>query len=128
MPRTPRTPGFTLLELLVALAILALSLTAVMRVFGDGLRGGALAADYLEATARAQSDLARLGIETFVPLAAGIHAGRYDDRFAWRIEIAPLAAAPAAGERHDGLFTVIFSVSWQDHDKERTVTLETIRR
>ncbi len=124
-----RSPGFTLLELLVALAILALSLTAAMQVFGEGLRGARQAEDYLTATALAQTELARLGIETFVPLAAGRHAGRHDDRFSWELQIAPLGTenTGAPGLPRAALFSLVYRVIWQDHGTERSLTLETIR-
>lgn len=129
MFRPTRSPGFTLLELLVALAILALSLTAAMRVFGEGLRGAGQAEDYLTATALAQSDLARLGIETFVPLSAGNHVGRHDDRFTWELRITPLAMADAAApvSPHAEIFSLRYTITWQDNGAERSFTLETIR-
>lgn len=124
-----RRRGFTLIELLVALAILALSLTVVLRVFGDGLRGTARAEDYVMATELAQSTLARLGVETASPLEPGTHVGRHGDRFTWRATIERLSDGTSIGgdlSRPD-LYDVRVSVFWQENGSERSVTLQTIR-
>ena len=72
----PARSGFTLLEVVVAVAILALTLGAVMRVFGASLRGLAAAERHTVATLHAQSKLAEIGIEE--ALAAGDASGAFE--------------------------------------------------
>src|SRR3546814_7122506 len=55
--------GFTLLEVLVALAILSLSLAAIYQAFGIGLRNDAQTHRYWAATILAESRLALIGTE-----------------------------------------------------------------
>jgi len=77
--------GFTLLEVLVALVILALTLSVIMRIFSGGLSNAALADDYSRAVLLAESRLAELGVQ---PLE-GEARGEFDGKYRWRSNIHP---------------------------------------
>lgn len=77
----PADRGFTLLEVIVALAIVAATLTAMAQIFSGGFRNAVTAKDYLSALVRAESEMARLGTE--LPLHPGETRGRYDDGMRW---------------------------------------------
>ena len=53
--------GFTLLEVLIAFAILAVAMTALMQAFSQGLRGLEVAEDYATAIMLARSKMAEVG-------------------------------------------------------------------
>lgn len=74
--------GFSLLEVLVAFAILSISLGVLLQVFATGLRNAGVADDYTQATLYAESILAAYGREA--PLSEGVRAGPINDRFSWR--------------------------------------------
>ena len=57
-----RCRGFTLLEVLVAFVILALSLGVIYQLFGQGTRAASQSARYTQATMIAQSLLAEAGV------------------------------------------------------------------
>ena len=61
-PGIQRQAGFTLIEVLVAFAILVAAMPVMYAIFSGGLRGTALSADYQRATAFAESWLAQMGI------------------------------------------------------------------
>ena len=77
--------GFSLLEVLVAFALLGLSLGVLLQAFATGLRNTALAEEYTLATLHAESVLARLGIEE--PLEEGNLEGEINERFSWRATV-----------------------------------------
>ena len=86
--------GFSLLEILVAFVILALTLSVMMRIFSGGLRNAALADEYSRAVLLAESRLAELGVRP----AEGEAEGEFDGKFRWRSTIRPWATdADAAG-------------------------------
>ena len=88
--------GFSLLEVLVAFVILALTLSVVMRIFSGGLRNVALADGYSRAVLLAESRLAELSV---LPLE-GEASGEFDGKYRWRSSIHPWAddsGAPGAG-------------------------------
>ena len=79
--------GFSLLELLVAFVILALTLSVMMRIFSGGLRNVGLADEYSRATLLAESRLAELGVQP----VEGEAEGEFDKKFRWRSTIRPWA-------------------------------------
>ena len=73
--------GFTLLEVIVALAIVATTLTAMTQIFSGGFRNAVTAKNYLSALVRAESEMARLGTE--LPLTPGEARGNFGDGMRW---------------------------------------------
>src|SRR5262245_36800834 len=130
MSRSPprnhnRAAGFTLLEVVVALALAGLGLALLLGAAGQGLGNAQTADRFLEATRRAQSHLAELGIVT--PLKVGEYAGDDGGGFTWRVRIEPPAMhAPARGKKPEqslALYTVDVTVGWQTNSQKREVTL-----
>ena len=97
MSRLPpaRQRGFSLLEILVAFSILALSLGVLMQIFSGSLRNADITRDQAQAVALAQTLLASAGVET--ALAAGERSGSVDDKFRWQLRAAPAAQELRAG-------------------------------
>ena len=125
MPRTQQ--GFTLLEVLVAFAILGIALGTLLQTFAVGLRNTALSEEYTQATLYAESVLAGLGVEE--ALEEGSLGGELDDKYSWRGS-ASVYQEPDGPELEDnGLlpYHVQVEVYWVDDDKERSVSLETLR-
>ena len=81
--------GFTLLEILVAVTILAVSLVALMRAFSTGLTGIGLAEARATAVAHARAKLEEVG--TVIALEAGDLEGEWVDRYRWQVAIHPYA-------------------------------------
>src|SRR5882724_1278804 len=82
-----RQRGFTLIEIIVALAILAVALGALFQSFSTGLRATVVSDRQEAAVMLAQSLLDRIGQN--IPLAAGEQAGVSEDGLRWSIAIAP---------------------------------------
>jgi general secretion pathway protein I len=113
--------GFTLVEVLVALAILALTFTFAYHAMSGGL--GRLADDSRSerAVLLAHSQLARVGQD--IALIDGETDGRAADGFSWQIRITPYGRAVGglAGHR------VVVDVAWKNGEQVRRVQLETMR-
>jgi general secretion pathway protein I len=129
-----RQRGFSLLEILVAFSILALSLGVLMQIFSGSLRNTDLSRDQAQAVVLAQSLLAAAGVEA--PLAAGESAGTLDDRFRWTLLATPMQLESLAGETTTlkslstlELWEVSARVAWGggNGDPERDLTLTTLR-
>jgi len=131
-PRASGGAGFTLLELLVALAIAGLAFAALARGTGQGLQAGRIAGQYEEALARARSRLDAVG--RAVALIPGEAAGEDGGGYRWHLRVAPLAVARPgeAGLPPVALYAVAVTVSWDGTDGDRgggprAVRLETRR-
>lgn len=97
-PRRHSQSGFTLVETLVAFAILASILTVVFGGMTRMLNGGYRAETLREAVLLAQGKLDGLGI--IDPIVAGESMGQFGNGLAWRLRIVPTSVAanmPVAG-------------------------------
>jgi general secretion pathway protein I len=123
-----RDNGFTLLEVLVALAIAALALIAMFRAGGEGLLAVGTASRYEQAMQRAQSHLAAVGRDT--ALLQGESEGDDGGGFRWRLRVAPVASwqvASAGSATSATLFDVEVAISWPGINGGRSVSLRTRR-
>ncbi len=84
--------GFTLLEVLVALAVLSIALGALLPLFAGGLQGAAVAGDQVMATLAAKSLLAELEAG---PLMPGTTGGDLEGGGRWRLDVQPAESSAA---------------------------------
>ncbi len=84
-----RHKGFSLLEILVAFAIMAVAVTIVLRIFGSGVHNIAISEEYSLAVQIAESLMAKTGVES--PLAIGEISGTEADKFDWLVTVNFLA-------------------------------------
>lgn len=109
-----RPEGFSLLEVLMAFAIMAVSITIMLRIFGSGVSNAALAEDYSIGVQMAESLMARTGVETV--LQTGELEGREGGRYVWRVVVVELPK-PQTSENSQpppSLFLVKVVVAWND--------------
>lgn len=83
----PSEPGFTLIEMVVALAILAMVLGALFQSFSSGLRTMGVAEQHLKAALIAESTLARYADRNLL-LEPG-ETGETDG-FGWSAQVTPM--------------------------------------
>ncbi|MGH6644656.1 MAG: PulJ/GspJ family protein [Bradyrhizobium sp.] len=86
--------GFTLLEILIAFAILSISMVVLFRAFSNGLESSGRAETWVMAIATARSALDRVGAD--IPLRPGVLTGEDGEGQPWtlRIDLAPDAGKP----------------------------------
>jgi len=122
--------GFSLLEILIAFSILALSLGILLKIFSAGVNIAGVAEEYTEAVQIAESLMARTGVEA--PLQQGEITGTENEKYDWRVSVSPfrftaenldVTAIPAV------LYKVKVIVSWGDDAKAdgRQVELVTLK-
>jgi general secretion pathway protein I len=119
-----RRGGFTLIEVLVAFAILVLVLTALLRVFSTGLDSIGVAERYASATMLARSVLDEIGTE--IPLVADELSGDAGDGFTWNVQIARSAVIAPIADTDSWLipYEVAVTVAWESGG---SLTLTTLR-
>ena len=121
-----RQRGFSLLEVLVAFAILSISLGAILQVFATGLRNAGMADDYSRATLYAESILAAIGREA--PPSPGVREGPIDDQFSWRSTVSEYTEGLPDPERIQvRAYRIGVEVFWPGLAQTRSVMLETLR-
>jgi general secretion pathway protein I len=119
--------GFTLIEVLVALAVVSLALGAIAGVFSNGLLGHETASGAETALALAEGQLA---LSAAAP-RPGAASGTYEGRFAWQTTVAPFKDVAdkdlSAPGSLPSLYRIAVSVSWRDGYRSRQVSLSTLR-
>jgi general secretion pathway protein I len=117
--------GFTVVEVVAALTILAITLSVLLNVMSNSVRQTSRAETAAEAGALAQSLLAKLGKE--LPLRDGQIRGQADHGFRWQVHIEPYGDGT---DRREGLVAahqVLAEVLWRDGLEERSLALTTLR-
>ena len=120
--------GFTLIEVIVSLAIAALGLGMLMMATGTGLTSASAADETIEATLRAQSHLDALGSLTL--LRPGIQSGDDGAGYSWQVAVSqPVSHANAAdpAETPPALYSILVTISWRSGLSSRSVSLRTQR-
>ncbi len=111
-----RNSGFTLLEVIIAIAIMGISIVLIMQLFSGGLRSGKTAADYTTAVIHAREKME----ETLINPSTS--TGDFGDGYSWQAEAAPYSH----GEKEDSkLLKITVKVSWSE--KNRAVELVTLK-
>lgn len=114
--------GLTLLELLVAFAIMALSLGMLYRIMGGGVRSAGDIERYQRAAVLAQSLLA---LRDTVPEGGWQQAGE-SAGYQWQIQSAPYSTG-LSGPTIPVLHEVGIAVTWGEGERLRSLNLTTLR-
>ena len=122
-----RDKGFSLLEILVAFSILAISLGILLKIFSSGVNTAIIAEEYTMATQIAESLMAKTGIEE--PLVVGENSGTEVEKYHWRVTVEnSFNPADVEDENDVSLLAVRVIVQWGDNDRNRrTVELNTVK-
>jgi len=92
--------GFTLLEVLVALAILGLAVAAIFDLLRVGLLTSEASTSYTQAAFHAQSKMGEL--LTLSPLEAGADSGEFEDGFSFETQVTEYELADSAQTAGEG--------------------------
>ena len=134
--------GFSLLEVLMAFALLTVGLGILVAILGGGLLQVRQAGDATGATLHAQSLLDQVGV--LGPIEPGVEGGRLDDgRYRWEMEITvvedpdpPIPSLPGDGAPLEQagrvlgapkLYRVQLDIGWGEDDLARSLRFVTLR-
>lgn len=132
-----RSGGFTLLEVMLAFVVFALSFATVLEIMAGSMRSVRRASDDTEVALFAQSIMDLVGTE--IPLEEGQYDGTGMDRFNWRLGIYLYQAGD--GENSDDvghtqelaemsgieLYLIELDVDWESGRRPRDLHFNTIR-
>ena len=128
--RSSADAGFTLLEVVVAVAIAGLALVGLFQAGSGGVFAVDTAAHAEEALQRAQSHLAAIGRDA--ALVQGDVTGDDGGGYRWRLQVEPVSqrrgvAADGITPQNTTLFSVEVAISWESRGHQRAVILRTLR-
>ncbi len=124
-----KNQGFTLLEVLVAMAILGIGLIVIIELFSGGLRLGRTSEEYTRAVGYARMKLEEISLAK--SLEEGIEGGEFDREYRWQVEVKKVDLLPPGRETSYqppvALYWVRIEVLWKSGIRERTTALESYR-
>jgi len=134
--RRKRQGGFTLLEVMLAFVIFALSFATVLEIMAGSMRSVARAGDDTEVALLAQTLMDQVGIE--IPVQEGAYSGTSKDRYNWNMDI---YLYDASGEPDRGgmsttelaelsgveLYRVDLEIDWESGQRNRRLHFSTIQ-
>lgn len=116
--------GFTLLEVLVAMAILAIAVTVVFQLFSANLRSIAASGDYVKAAVRAELKMREILNDD--KLTEKSFSEATDDGYRMDVSITD-AVKERTENLHVRLLQIDLTVRWIKGSKERALTLRTMK-
>jgi general secretion pathway protein I len=122
--------GFTLIEVMVALAILGVGLTVIIELFSGGLRLARTSMEYTKAVNYARTKLEEVAVNS--TLEEGTGEGESDDKaFRWQVAVKKVDLLPIDKSMDYKppieLFQVKIDVFWKSGSKERSTSLESLK-
>jgi len=121
--------GFTLIEVVVAMAILAIGLTVIIELFAGGLRLGRTSVEYTKAVNYARMKMEEITVKE--AMEEGREEGTFDDTYRWQVDVKRVDILP--GEKKTDvkppaeLFQVKVNVLWKSGLKERSAFIESYK-
>ncbi len=119
-PKTHKR-GFSLLELIIAIGVLAIGLVGVLQIFPVGLRASHRAGMLTKAAFLAQNKMEEVkmaGFDAIANIPPEILLSGTDDDFEWEIFIDDPALEGL--ESSDEMKKVTITVSWTERNRQRT--------
>ena len=121
--------GFTLIEVVVALAVLGIGLVILIELFSGGLRLGKASVEYGKAVGYSRMKLEEVLLAK--ELQEGLGVGAFDQDYRWevgvkRIELLPPAPNPDFRSPAD-FYQIRVAVFWKSGMRERTAVVESYK-
>jgi general secretion pathway protein I len=121
--------GFTLLEVLIALAILGIGLTVIIELFSGGLRLGRASAEYTRAVNYARMKMEEVAMKPNIQ--DGTEEGEFDSTYHWQVGVKKMDLLSLGKDititPPVELFQIKVNVLWKSGSKERSAVFETYR-
>ena len=118
--------GFTLIETLVAMAILSISLVVILQLFSGGLKSSRLSDNYTRAIFHAREKMEEILLDdNFTDMAM---EGEFGDGFEWKAQT--LRLEPAQEEEAKlpvDIFSIKVDVSWHEGSQEKHFEISTLK-
>ena len=121
-----KSNGFTLIETLVAMMILAVSFVVIMQLFSGGLKTGRLSDDYTRAIFHAREKMEEI-LLTEKPGDISTE-GEFEDGFKWKAKITGIERAQEEkGKIPVDNFNVKVEITWLEGSREKHFEISTLK-
>ena len=126
MSRREKRSGFSLLEMIVAIALLGLAVTGLIAMMSASLAGAAMTREYTRAAMLAKTRMNELLTMRPIPLGTPMQGG-FDEASGWEAEATP-AFAYGMSTTGSRLVRIDLKIWWESGGERRSVDFEGYRR
>ena len=129
--RTSTSEGFTLLEVLIAVAILGTAIVVLLLQFSVALRAGSITQNVTVAILHAKEKIEELKMER--ELSESSQSGTFGDGYEWETQVIPYRheTIPEDEQIYEGLKVETYQLSslvkWKDGERTKQVLLTTLK-
>jgi general secretion pathway protein I len=124
-----KNKGFTLIEVLVAVAILGVGLTVLIELFSGGLRLGRASEEYTKAVNYARIKMEEIAVKPTIK--EGSEEGEFNETFRWQVEVKKVEILPIENKPDfkppAQFFQVQINIIWKSGSKEKSTHIESYR-
>ncbi len=118
--------GFSLLEVIIALAIMAIGFMTVLQLFSGSIKSIEMSDQYLKAATLANSKMGELELMDF-PANEVSGVFENEENFSWEIETRPYSSELNEAGGDVNLSELILRVLWKDGQQDRQLELSTLQ-
>ena len=117
--------GFALIEILVAVSVLAISLVVIFQLFSGGLKSRKLSEQYARGVFHAREKMAEILISP--ALSEGEIQGEFEDAYEWQAVITRVV--PEEGDENPSvdLLNVNVLITWREGEKVKSFVIDTLK-
>ena len=124
-----KNKGFTLIEVLVAVAILGVGLTVLIELFSGGLRLGRASEEYTKAVNYARIKMEEIAVKPTIK--EGSEEGEFNETFRWQVEVKKIEILPIENKPDFKppvqFYQVQINIIWKSGLKEKSTRIESYR-
>jgi len=130
--RPSTSQGFTLVEVLLAFVVFALSFTVVLEILSGSMRNTVRAKEYTEVALIAQSVMDQVGLD--IPLEEGTSSSGETGDYRWQLDISTYQGGNGDNRINElgaltgiNLLEVEFTITWGSYPREQSNTFSTVK-
>ena len=119
-------PGFTLMETLVAISVLAIAMVVVLQLFSGGLKAGKASEDYTRGVFYAREKMEEMLLKT--PLEECVLEGQCNETYRWETQVTPVVLPEEEAEKIPlRVMEIVVRVLWNQGLREKSIQVQTTR-
>ena len=118
--------GFALIEILVAVSVLAISLVVIFQLFSGGLKSRQLSEQYARGVFHAREKMAEI---LLIPdLSEGETQGEFEDAYEWQAVITRVVSEEDEEKNLPvNLMSIWIRINWREGEKEKSFVIGTLK-
>jgi general secretion pathway protein I len=117
--------GFALIEILVAVSVLAISLVVIFQLFSGGLKSRQLSEKYARGVFHAREKMAEILLSP--DLSEGDTEGEFEDAYEWQAVITRVVSGDDEEKLPVVLLNIKIRINWREGEKEKSFVIDTLK-